>query len=338
MNRESPRINGQSEPSLESHRPLPPRSNLLSASTHPGADPTSDPRRARIGALSAIACYIIWGLVPLYWKRLAHVDSLELIAHRQVWSLLFLLVLLLGTDVGWRPMGQAMGNARSMARLALGAALLTVNWLVYVWGVNSGNIIETSLGYFLVPLFSVLAGRFLLREQLRSTQWIAIAVAAVGVALMVARASRFPWIALALAGSWGCYGVLRKTSSLGALPALASETLLLAPFALGFLAWRHHAGTGALGRADLATHLLIISSGFITAIPLLLFAHAATRIRLSTLGILQYIAPTGQFLLGLLLYHEPVSSTRLISFLLIWIALAIYTADNFLSSRTHSVR
>jgi chloramphenicol-sensitive protein RarD len=167
----------------------------------------------RSGALAAVGCYLLWGLVPLYWKRLAAIDSLELIAHRHLWSLALLGLLMVGRGEGWRSAIDALSTLRGAARLMLASLLLTTNWLVYVWGVNTGHIVETSLGYFLVPLFSVLAGRFLLHEQLR----------------------RVPWIALALAGGWSSYSVLRKQSALGAIPGLAVETLLLAPAALGFL-------------------------------------------------------------------------------------------------------
>ena len=288
---------------------------------------------ARSGALAALGCYLLWGLVPLYWKRLAAIDSLELIAHRHLWSLALLALLMMVRGEGWSSAVAALSTVRGAARLVLASLLLTTNWLVYVWGVNTGHIVETSLGYFLVPLFSVLAGRFLLHEQLRRVQWIALGLAAVGVGSMVAQAGRVPWITLALAGSWSGYSVLRKQSALGAIPGLAVETVLLAPAALGFLVWRHVEGSGALGRVDAGTHALILSSGVITAIPLLLFAHAAQRIRLSTLGVMQYVAPTLQLALGVWVYHEPLSRTRLYSFLLIWAALALYSVDNLWAQR-----
>lgn len=284
---------------------------------------------ARSGAMAAAGCYLLWGLVPLYWKRLAAIDPLELIAHRHLWSLLLLGGLLVATGEGWRSALGALSTIRGAARLLVAALLLTTNWLVYVWGVNTGHILETSLGYFLVPLVSVLAGRFLLHEHLRRVQWIAVGLAAVGVGSMVVlQAGRLPWIALALAGSWSSYSVMRKRSALGAVPGLAVETLLLAPAALGFLVWKQAQGTGALGRVDVGTHALLISSGVITAIPLLLFAHAARRIRLSTLGVTQYLAPTLQWAIGVWVYHEPVQRERLFGFALIWVALGIYSVDN----------
>jgi chloramphenicol-sensitive protein RarD len=255
--------------------------------------------------VAAGTCYILWGLVPLYWKPLASVNAVELIAHRHVWSLAILLMLLLGLEGGLVEVGQALRSWRSIGRCLVGACLLTTNWMAYVWGVNSGHVIDTSLGYFLVPLCSVVAGRFLLDEHLRRIQWLAVGIAATGVLLLILRAKTFPWIALVLAGSWSAYSVMRKRATIGSIPGLAMETLLLSPLAVGFL-----------------------SAGIVTAVPLMLFAYAARRIRLSTLGVLQYLAPTGQLILGVWVYGEPFSRGRLVSFALIWIALVLYTADN----------
>lgn len=289
------------------------------------------------GALAASACYIVWGLVPLYWTRLGTVDPLELIAHRHTWSLLFLLGI-----VAWQrdfaAVRAALDSPRKMAINLLGAVLLTGNWLVYVWGVNTGHVIDCSLGYFLVPLVNVAAARFVLHEQLRRVQWLAIGLAAAGVVLMIVQIGRPPWIALALAGTWGGYSLLRKKSPLGAVTGLTVETLLLAPLAVGFLLWQHHTGAGALGRAPALTQALVLSAGVITAIPLLLFAYGAKRIRLSTLGLLQYFAPTGQFLLGIWVYHEAFSRSRMASFAFIWAGLILYTADNLLAQRRGALK
>lgn len=287
---------------------------------------------AKAGALAAACCYLLWGLVPLYWKQLASIDPIELIAHRHVWSLLFLLVLV-GWQGGFGAVRAAVGTARGIGLNFLSAVLLTANWLVYVWGVNTGHVIECSLGYFLVPLVNVAAGRFVLHEHLRRLQWIAIAFAGAGVALQIAQLGHPPWIALTIAGTWGAYSLMRKQSPLGSLTGLTVETLLLAPFAMMFLLWRNHLGTGALGRVDLPTHLLVLSSGVITAIPLLLFAYGARRIRLSTLGLLQYLAPTVQFAIGVWVYHEAFSRGRAATFALIWTGLALYTADNLWAQR-----
>lgn len=284
------------------------------------------------GALAATLCYFLWGLVPLYWTQLAAIDPIELIAHRHVWSLAFLVVLL-ALQGGFPAVGAAFASLPSVGWNLLGASLLTLNWLGYVWGVNTGHVIDCSLGYFLVPLVNVAAGRFVLHEQLRRAQWLAIGLAATGVGWMIVQLGRPPWLALMLAGTWGAYSLMRKKNPLGAVPGLAVETLLLAPLALLFLGWRHLSGTGALGRVDATTHLLVLSSGIITAIPLLLFAYGAKRIRLSTLGLLQYLAPSVQLGLGVWFYHEPFPRDRMLSFGFIWIALALYTADNLLAQR-----
>jgi chloramphenicol-sensitive protein RarD len=267
---------------------------------------------------------------------LASIDPLELIAHRHVWSLVLLLAIV-AVQRSFRTVRAAFNTPRSIAINGLAATLLPANWLGYVWGVNTGHVIETSLGYFLVPLVNVASGRFLLHEHLRRAQVIAIGLAATGVTLMIVQLGRPPWIALVLAGTWGGYSLMRKKSPLPGVTGLTVETLMLAPLAVGFLLWQHHAGGGALGRADLWTQILVLSSGIITAIPLLLFAYGARRIRLSTLGLLQYLAPTVQLMLGVWVFHEAFSRARLISFSFIWGALTIYTADNLLAQRRFRV-
>ena len=303
--------------------------SLPASSTNPAAHSAAS---AKAGALAAAVCYFSWGLVPLYWKQLAGINPVELIAHRHVWSLVFVLALVAAQGT-FGEVRAALATPRSLGLNFLSATLLTANWLLYVWGVNTGHVIECSLGYFLVPLVNVALGRWILHEHLRRLQWIAIACAAAGVALMVAQLGRPPWIALAIAGTWGAYGLLRKKSPLGSLIGLTVETLLLAPFAVGFLLWQHHTGAGALGRVDALTQVLVLSAGVITAVPLLLFAFGARRIRLSTMGLLQYLAPTVQFVLGVWVYHEPFSRERIAGFALIWLGLALYTADNLWAQR-----
>ena len=284
------------------------------------------------GALAAAACYFFWGLFPLYWRQLAGIDATELIAHRHVWSLAFVLGLM-AAGAGFAELRAALGSRPALRWHALSGVLLTVNWLVYVWGVNHGHVLETSLGYFLVPLVNVALGRLVLHERLRPAQWAAIACAAFGVGLLLLQVGRLPWIALTLAVTFGTYGLLRKKSPLGPLTGLGLETLLLAPFAVTFLFWQQHTGAGALGRVNPAEHLLLISAGVVTAVPLLLFAYGARRIRLSTLGLLQYIAPTVQFALGLWVFHEPFSPERAAAFAFIWFGLGLYTADNLWAQR-----
>ena len=293
------------------------------------ASPSPDAAR---GALAAGICYFCWGLVPLYWRQLAGINSVELIAHRAVWSLGFLIVLVLAQGLA-ADIRAGLATPRAIGSNLLNAALLTANWLVYVWGVNNGHVIECSLGYFLVPLVNVALGRLVLHEHLRPLQWIAIAAAAVGVLLMFVQLGHPPWIALTLAATFGAYGLLRKKSPLGSLAGLTVEALLMAPAAIGFLLWQNHTGAGALGRVDAATHALILSSGVITAIPLLLFAYGARRIRLTTLGLLQYVAPTVQFALGLWVFREPFSLGRASGFVFIWAGLALYTIDNLRGAR-----
>jgi chloramphenicol-sensitive protein RarD len=284
------------------------------------------------GVIAATSCYFLWGLVPIYWKQLAGINPLELIAHRHFWSLVFVL----GLVIAQRRLSEvsaALNSARAFGINFLSATMLTLNWLLYVWGVNTGHVIECSLGYFLVPLVNVGMGRFALQEHLRRLQWAAIALAMIGVAILVFQLGRPPSIALGIAASWGAYSFMRKKSPLAPLVGLTVETLLLAPLAVGFLLWQHHTGAGALGRVDARLHVLVVSSGVITAIPLLLFAYGAQRIRLSTLGLLQYVAPTVQFVIALAVYHEPFSPDQLVSFGFIWAALALYTIDNVVAHR-----
>ena len=287
---------------------------------------------ANRGALAASAGFLIWGLVPIYWKQLAGINPVELITHRIVWSLAFLLAV-----IGWQRNFPALRDAFKSSRLValnlLSSVLLATNWTVYVWAVNSGHVIESSLGYFLVPLVNVALGSLLLNERLRPLQWTAITFAALGVSFLLFRVGHVPWIALTLAGTWAGYGLLKKKSALGAITGLTVETLLLFPLAAGLLLWWHHTGEGALGRVDAWHHVLVLIVGVVTAVPLLLFAFGAQRIRLTTLGLLQYLAPTVQFLLGYFLYREPFDAARLQAYGLIWLGLALYSADGFWSQR-----
>lgn len=284
------------------------------------------------GAMAAAGAYLAWGLFPAFWKQLGEVSALELIAHRHVWSLVFVgLVMAFGS--GAEEFRAGLKSRAALAWHAASGVLLTVNWLVFVWGVNRGHVVEASLGYFLVPLVNVLLGRFALGERLRRAQWIAVVLAAAGVTVLLVRVGHVPWIALSLAATFGAYGLIRKKSPLGPLAGLGVETLLLAPAAVGFLAWCQWNGTGALGRTGVGMHALLLSTGVVTAVPLLLFAYGARRVRFTTLGLLQYIAPTVQFALGVWWYREPFSAERGAAFALIWAGLALYTADNLWSQR-----
>lgn len=287
------------------------------------------------GVGAAALGYLTWGLVPLYWHQMAAVNALELIAHRLVWSLVFVAALLVWRG-GVKEMRTALSTGRGFAANLLSSALLTTNWLVYVWGVNHGHVIECSLGYFLVPLLNVALGRWVLHEHLRPAQALAIGCAALGVAIQIYQVGHLPWIALAIAGTFGCYGLLRKRSALGPLTGLAVETTLLAPFAAAFLLWQNHTGAGALGHASATTQALVLSTGVVTAIPLLLFAYGARRIRLTTLGLLQYIAPTVQFSLGVLVFHERFTHDQALAFGCIWLGLALYTVDNIRAAHANA--
>lgn len=278
------------------------------------------------GGLAALVCYLAWGIFPVYWRELASVDAVELIAHRLFWTMVVTLPVLWWRD-RLESVYTAFNSGRVVGNHALSGGLLTLNWLTFVWAVNNGHVIETSLGYFLVPLVNIALGWGVLREKLRPAQWTAIGFAAAGVAWQLWQLGRLPWIALALAGTFGTYGLLRKRSPLGSLPGLTVETLLLAPLAGAFLMWRTHQGTGALGFAPAGIQALVMTTGIVTALPLLLFAYGARRLRLTTLGLLQYAAPTVQFALGVWYFGEPFSAARAQSYGIIWIGLAIYTTD-----------
>lgn len=274
----------------------------------------------------------MWGVVPLYWKQMAAVSAPELIAHRIVWSLVFLVLVVAGQK-DFAALRPGLATPRALAWNFSAGVLLTLNWGVYVWAVNAGHVIETSLGYFLVPLLNVAVGALFLHEKLRPPQWAAIALATAGVGLLLVRVGHIPWIALSLACTWTSYGLLKKKSALGSLAGLTVETLLLFPVAAALLLWWHWHGTGALGRVDGRTQAFVLSAGVVTAIPLVLFAYGAQRIRLTTLGLLQYIAPSVQFLIGLFVYREAFDAARLQAFGLIWIGLVIYSGDTFWAQR-----
>jgi chloramphenicol-sensitive protein RarD len=289
----------------------------------------SDPpdERAR-GVAYAVATYLAWGLLPLYFKALRAVPAVEVLAHRVVWSLL-LLAAILAARSGARGFAAPF---RKLPVLAVSTVLIATNWLVYIWAVQSGRVLEASLGYFVNPLVNVLLGVAFLGEALSGRQRAAVALAAAGVAVLVARAGTVPWIALALAASFGLYGLLRKRAAIEPLGGLLVETALLAPPALAYLAWRAGTGAGAFGSAPRTT-LLLAAAGPITALPLVAFGLAVHRLRLSTLGLVQYLAPTGQFLLAVLLYREPFGAAHAAAFALIWSSLALYSWDALARAR-----
>jgi chloramphenicol-sensitive protein RarD len=283
----------------------------------------------RTGILSAASAFLCWGLFPLYFHAIGAVPPLQILAHRMLWSLLFLLIVL-AVRRQWAWLG-VVRQPRILGSFIASAVLLSVNWLIYIWAVNNGHVIEASLGYFINPLINISLGYLLLKERLRPAQWMAISVAALGVAWLTWQAGNVPWIALALGFSFGGYGLLRKTAALGALEGLSFETMVLFPVAAAYVVWLTVHGQNAfINTESTGTRLLLMAAGPITAIPLLLFASGARQIPLSVLGLLQYLSPTLQFLLGVWMFHEAFTPDRLVGFVLIWAALALFAIEGLL--------
>jgi chloramphenicol-sensitive protein RarD len=293
--------------------------------------------KANKGLIPAASSFAMWGIFPLYFHALHQVPALQIIANRIAWSCVFVVAwMLVRGELGL--LRAALTDRRAVLRLTLTAALITMNWLAYVWGVTHGRVVETSLGYFIGPLVNVLLGVVLLSEKLTRTQWTAVALASAGVAYLTFMAGGLPWIALTLAFSFALYGFLRKLVKVEALPGLATETLLLAPLAVGYLLWCESGGSGSLGHLDALHTALLIGSGPLTAIPLFLFAYGTRLLPYTTVGLLQYIAPSLQFVCGVFLLHEPFDRTRAIGFLVIWTALVIYAGEGVRLSRKQQAR
>lgn len=278
------------------------------------------------GYLFAAAAFFLWGVLPVYWKLLDGAPATQLVAHRVIWSLATLVPLVWWTGTAGR-IRSAASDPRVLLRQAVAALLVSANWLAFVWSVTNDRLLEASLGYFLNPLLSVLVGVVILRERLRPAQWVAIALAAAGVAWLCLTAPRPPWIALVLAGTFCLYSLAKKTTPLDAVSSLTVETLVLLPLAAAFLGLEHAAGRGFFGRTTATNDVLVAASGVVTAVPLLCFAAAARRIPLSALGFLQYLGPSLQFLLGLLVYGEPFDARTFTGFALVWSALAVFVID-----------
>ena len=280
------------------------------------------------GLVSGVTAYALWGIAPLYWKLLDDVWPVETIAHRAIWGLVTFAAL---AAVAGRAgaVRDALRDRRIVARMALSAALLSVNWGLFVGAIATGHLLEASLGYFINPLVSVALGTLVLGERLRRLQWLAIGLAAAAVTILGIQAGTVPWISLLLAGTWATYGLVRKTAPVDSLVGSTIETALVTPVALVLIAAR---GGGVFG-ADATTSLLLLGTGAVTAVPLLLFTVAARRLPLSTVGFLQYLAPTGQFLLAVLVFDEPLADVRLLAFGLIWVALAVFSLDLWNASR-----
>ncbi len=280
-----------------------------------------------LGYLYALAAYFLWGVFPLYWKPLHAIPATQLIGHRIVWSFLFMLAVL-AAQRKLRDLRPWLHQPKVLATYGFAALLLASNWLTYVWGVTHGHVVEASLGYFINPLLSVLLGLVVLKERLRPRQWAAIGLATAGVVYLTAAHGRLPWIALVLAATFSLYGLVTKTAALDAANGLTLETGLLFLPALTFLLWQEAQGQGAFGHAGRQANALMLAAGAVTAVPLLFFGAAARRIPLSALGILQYLAPTLQFLLGVLVFHEPFTFTHVVGYGLVWAGVAVFMAES----------
>ena len=289
------------------------------------------------GLVAGIAAFTTWGLIPIYWKLLAAVPATEILAHRFVWTTIFLLIVL-----SWqRRWPELIANVRSpRARIycLTGGLAIASNWFLFIYAVNTDRVVESSLGYFMTPLMNVLFGAIFLRERLTRLQFVSVLLAALGVLNLTFGYGRFPWIAVLLCITFGLYGLLRKQSGTAAIPGLFVETILLVPFALVFLIYLQRSGTLMFARAGWSLSMLLISTGVVTAVPLFWFGYATRHLRLITVGFLQYLSPIGSFFLGVFLYHEPFTRGHLVTFVLIWLALALFTGEAVLRWRSSRVR
>lgn len=288
----------------------------------------ADPRRARVGVAYGTAAYLSWGVLPLYFKAVQAVPPLEVLAHRIVWSLVFLLVLT-GMRRRWGGLATLLRDRRTQLTLMATTGLIACNWLIFIWSITNGRLVEASLGYFITPLFSVALGFVFLRERLRVWQTVAVVLAVAAIVLMTVRLGRPPLISLALAVSFSVYGLLRKQVPATGIQGLTVETMMLTPVALGWAAWRWRQGELVFLHHSLPLDGLLVCAGVLTALPLIWFAEGARRLRLATVGFLQYLAPTGQLLLAVLVFGEPFTRGHLFSFGLIWIALGLYSFDTW---------
>jgi chloramphenicol-sensitive protein RarD len=280
----------------------------------------------------AVGAYVTWGLFPIYWKWLQQISALQLIGHRVVWSCVMLFAIIVMSRQ-WREFRSSILNRRVLPVYALAGVLIAINWTIYVWAVNSNFIVETSLGYFINPLVSVLLGVVVLGERLRLGQWLAIGLAAAGVLYLTLAYGSLPWISLALACTFGVYGLVKKMAPLGAVHGLALETGILLLPALAYLFYESQSGRGAFLHSGTAVDFLMIGAGPVTTIPLLFFAAAARRIPLSMIGLFQYIAPTLQFLIGVFLFHEPFTRSRFIGFSMVWLGLLLSALESLTRHR-----
>jgi chloramphenicol-sensitive protein RarD len=288
------------------------------------------------GFVLGAAAYLMWGLFPLYFPLLEPAGATEILAHRVFWSLITMLVLVVAVR-RWTQLRRMLVDGRKVRILTLAAALIAVNWGTYIWGVNNGHVIETSLGYFINPLVTVLMGVVILGERLRPLQWVALGIAGAAVVGLTVEYGRPPWVALVLAFSFGSYGLAKKKANAGAVESLTFETLVIAPVAFGYLVLLTVTGASTFTTEGPLHVVLLLGMGVLTAVPLLCFGGAATRVSMTTLGLLQYVTPTMQFALGVLVFREPMPATRWVGFALVWVALVIFTVES-LHHRRRSLR
>lgn len=276
------------------------------------------------GLIYGLAAYFIWGLVPVYWPHLQPATPVEILCHRIIWSLLFLIVIGFGK---YQQVIDTLRDRRKVKLLALASILISINWGLFIWASVTKQLLDSSLGYFITPLLSVAIGVFIFKERLRRLQWLAVGIAGLALAYLTIIFGQLPWLALSLALSFGFYGYLKKLAKVPALESLTIETIFLAPFALTYLVWLELNGTGTFGHHGLSHSLWLASSGIVTAVPLMLFTAAAIRVPLTTMGMLQYLGPTLQYFIGIQVFHESMTSARFIGFAVTWVAIAIFTFD-----------
>lgn len=294
--------------------------------------PVSSPEQSRRGLALGVAAYSMWGAFPLYFPLLEPAGAFEILAHRIIWSMVTMGLLVVALRRG-RQLRALLRDRRRRWLLTAAAAVIAVNWVGFIWGVNNGRVVEVSLGYFINPLVTVLMGVLILGERLRPAQWAAVALAGTAVTGLAIDYGRPPWIALLLAFSFGTYGLMKKKANAGAVESLTLETVLLSPLALAYLVWLGTQDRLVFGSEGVGNALLLASTGIVTALPLLCFSAAATRLSLVTIGLLQYLTPTVQFTLGVLYFHEPMPTARWVGFVVVWLALAIFTGEAILRHR-----
>jgi chloramphenicol-sensitive protein RarD len=285
-----------------------------------------------VGAFAALAAFSMWGFIPLYFKAVSHLPAFEILAHRIVWTVFFVGMLIIITG-NLKNVHAVFANRKLLATLLLSSLLISLNWLVFIWAISHDMVLQSSLGYFINPLVNVALGLIFLKERLRLLQWVAVGLSVIGVGNLIIQHGTIPWVALTLAISFGLYGLVRKIAVVDAQTGLFVETTIILPPVLAYLIYIGIKGTGAFNPMDIQLTGLLMMAGLMTATPLVLFAIAAKRLLLSTIGFFQYIAPTGHFLLAVFLYNEPFTDAHKVTFVLIWLALAIYTVDTLIAHR-----